>query len=130
MRLSTVALGVRDLAAAEHFYVQGLGWTVDSRPQPDLVYLATGTTRVALYPLDALARYAGATLQPGAGSLLGLNVDSREDVETLCARAAAHGGRVVRAPQRLEWGGFAGVVADRDGHLLEIVWSPQSVAKS
>ena len=59
MRFSTVALGVADLERSIAFYTDGIGFAIASRPQPDLVYLASGETRIALHPADQLAAYAG-----------------------------------------------------------------------
>ena len=47
--LRHVALYVRDLDAAEHFYVQLLGMQVEWRPDPDNVYLTSGNDNLALH---------------------------------------------------------------------------------
>ncbi|MEE9423028.1 MAG: VOC family protein [Gammaproteobacteria bacterium] len=44
-----VALHVRDLESAEHFYVQLMGMTVEWRPDPDNVYLTSGNDNLALH---------------------------------------------------------------------------------
>jgi catechol 2,3-dioxygenase-like lactoylglutathione lyase family enzyme len=44
-----VALNVRDLESAEHFYVQLMGMTVEWRPDPDNVYLTSGNDNLALH---------------------------------------------------------------------------------
>lgn len=121
MRFSTVALGVADLAVAERFCVEGLGLAVHSRPQPDLVYLASGETRIALYPSDALAEYAGIAARPAGGVVLSLNLDSAAEVDQVYARCVEYGGSALRAPGPMDWGGHAGTVQDPDGHLWEIV---------
>lgn len=130
MIFSTVGLGVTDPARALTFYTQGLGFEVQCRPLEGLVYLATGPTRLALYPVDQLARYAGAALQPGSGVVLGLNLDTHELVDLVFARACAQGGTGLRPPAVMDWGGYAGTVADPDAHVWEIACSGQSVAKS
>lgn len=47
--LRHVALYVRDLEQAEHFYVQLLGMQVEWRPDPDNVYLTSGNDNLALH---------------------------------------------------------------------------------
>jgi predicted lactoylglutathione lyase len=121
MKFSTVALGVADLGAAERFYAEGLGLAIDSRPQPDLVYLASGETRIALYPAKALADYAGVVERPAGGVVLSLNVESPEEVEAILDRCVRAGGELIRPGGHMEWGGHAGTVADPDGHVWEIV---------
>ena len=48
-----VALFVEDLAACEHFYVDLLGMVVEWRPDPDNVYLTSGSDNLALHRLKA-----------------------------------------------------------------------------
>jgi predicted lactoylglutathione lyase len=129
---TTVGLGVNDLTVSTRFYVTGLGFEVDSRPADHLIYLATGQTRIALYPADQLARYAGVELRPAGGIVLALNVRSEAEVTGTVDRALLNGGSLAQGPAPTQWGGFAGTVFDPDGHVWEIVWSQrdQSVAKS
>lgn len=47
--LRHVALYVRNLDAAEHFYVQLMGMQVEWRPDPDNVYLTSGNDNLALH---------------------------------------------------------------------------------
>jgi predicted lactoylglutathione lyase len=123
MKFSTVALGVRDLLAAERFYRDGLGFDIASRPQPDLLYLASGETRIALYPAPKLADYAGGAETTPGGVVLSLNLATADEVNLVLERALAAGGRALRIPTRMEWGGYAGTVADPDGHVWELVWA-------
>lgn len=47
--LRHVALYVRDMRAAEYFYVDLLGMRVEWRPDPDNVYLTSGNDNLALH---------------------------------------------------------------------------------
>jgi len=51
--LRHVALYVRDMPAAEHFYVDLLGMQVEWRPDPDNVYLTSGNDNLALHATDS-----------------------------------------------------------------------------
>lgn len=124
MRFSTVALGVADLERSERFYVEGLGFAVDSRPQTDLVYLASGETRIALYPATKLASYTGADTSPPGGIVLSLNLNSRNEVDGLVTRCLDRGGSALRAPGSMSWGGYAATLRDPDGHVWEVVFAP------
>jgi catechol 2,3-dioxygenase-like lactoylglutathione lyase family enzyme len=57
-----VALYVHDLAAAEHFYVDLLGMTVEWRPDADNVYLTSGNDNLALHRSDRVMDPASQTL--------------------------------------------------------------------
>lgn len=50
--LRHVALNVRDMQAAEYFYVNLLGMQVEWRPDPDNVYLTSGNDNLALHAAD------------------------------------------------------------------------------
>jgi catechol 2,3-dioxygenase-like lactoylglutathione lyase family enzyme len=132
MRFSTVALGVADPEVAARFYTEGLGLTVHSRPLPDLVYLSSGPTRIALYPADRLARYAGTEPRAAGGVVLSMDFDTSDAVDRAFEKSCAAGGTALRTPTRMDWGGWAGVVRDPDGHVVELACAPgdQSTAKS
>ena len=121
MKFSTVGLGVDDLERALEFYLEGLGFRVDSRPQKDLVYLASGETRIALYPATALAEYAGVAPAPAGRVILSLNVETCADVDEITDRGLDHGGNTLRPAGPMDWGGYASTLADPDGHVWEIV---------
>lgn len=50
--LRHIALYLRDLEAAEHFFVDLLGMQVEWRPDPDNVYLSSGSDNLALHRAD------------------------------------------------------------------------------
>ena len=81
-----VALTVRDLEAAERFWVSIMGYEVEWRPDPDNVYLHGGR--------DNLALHRGEAAQDGqAGQLdhIGIAVPTPGDVDAWAAHLEAHG---------------------------------------
>lgn len=126
-RISVVTLGVADLERAERFYMDGLGLQ-HAGPPKGIIYFKLEGARLALFPRDDLARYAGVEpTTPGgfSGTTLSCNVASRAEVDALIERAEAAGATVVRAPETVSWGGYCSWIADPDGHLWEIVWNPK-----
>jgi catechol 2,3-dioxygenase-like lactoylglutathione lyase family enzyme len=86
-----VALYVADLAAAERFWTNVMGYAVEWRPDPDNVYLVGGR--------DNLALHRG---EPGGGGRLdhiGLAVPAPADVDAWAAHLAAHGVAVEKPPK-------------------------------
>jgi catechol 2,3-dioxygenase-like lactoylglutathione lyase family enzyme len=83
-----VALFMRDLDAAERFWVDVMGYEVEWRPDPDNVYLRGGTDNLALH--RAAASAGGA---PDAGVLdhLGLAVPTPADVDLWAEHLDRHG---------------------------------------
>ena len=57
-----IALHVRDLQAAEHFYVELLGMQVEWRPDPHNLYLTSGNDNLALHHADSDFDYSGQIL--------------------------------------------------------------------
>lgn len=124
-RLSVVTLGVADLDAAQRFYEDGFGWSVDVSEETIRFFQLNGVV-FALYPRAALAEDAR---QPSeghgfAGMTLAYNARTPEEVDEILARAEAAGGCIVKRAEDAFWGGYSGYVADPDGHLWEIAHNP------
>lgn len=126
-RISLITLGVGDLQRSLRFYRDGLGlpttWTGDK----GVVFFQTQGTRLALYPLDELAKdagdaFVGQAKAKFAGITLAHNVRERSDVDRVLARAEAAGGKIEKPAQDTFWGGYAGYFSDPDGHLWEVAW--------
>ncbi len=120
-----VTLGVSDLARARAFY-EALGWrgqTVD-----DTVFFQAGGMAVVLWGQAALAADAGLPAATGAtpfaGAALAHNVRSRDEVDAILAAAAEAGGTITSPPAPTFYGGYAGYLADPDGHLWEVAHNP------
>jgi len=85
--LRHVALVVADLAAAERFWVDILGYEVEWRPDPDNVYLRGGHDNLALH------RGPVGRPQDGAAQLdhIGIAVAAADDVDAWAAHLGTHG---------------------------------------
>ncbi|HVV51691.1 MAG TPA: VOC family protein [Polyangia bacterium] len=78
-----LALTVRDLEAAERFWVEVMGYEVEWRPDPDNVYLHGGRDNLALHRGEVV----------GAGQLdhVGIAVPTPADVDAWAAHLEARG---------------------------------------
>ena len=125
-RISVITLGVGDVSAADRFYRQGLGLETGC-VKGGVTYYDTGGTWMAIFPRDALARYANvaAAGEGFSGVTLSINVETREEVDSLLARAHSAGAEVVKPAGELGWGGYTGWIRDPFGHLWEVVWNPR-----
>ncbi|MDO4879256.1 MAG: VOC family protein, partial [Neisseria sp.] len=69
-----------------------------------------------------------ASLSPQDGGFprftLAHNVGSEAEVDALFAIFAEKNAKVVKAPQKVFWGGYSGYIADPDGFLWEIAFNP------
>lgn len=125
-RLSLITLGVRDLARARAFYLDGLGWTEAPVGGDGVVFIQLGGIALGLWSRDSLAEDARVpTGEPGfSGVALAYNTRSREEVDAVLALAERAGGRITKPAEEAFWGGYSGYFADPDGHLWEVAWNP------
>ena len=126
LQVTSIMIGVRDLARARKFYGEGLGCTID-KDYPGFVSLSLGdgSSSLALYEWEAAAQDAGV---PAEGSgFRGVSfhyiVPSREAVDEVMRDAAAAGGGIVKEAEASQWGGYFGYFSDPDGHLWKVATS-------
>jgi uncharacterized glyoxalase superfamily protein PhnB len=55
---------------------------------------------------------------------IGHNVRSEQEVDAVMREAEQAGASIVKPARKTFWGGYAGVFADPDGHLWEVVYNP------
>jgi predicted lactoylglutathione lyase len=125
LQVSTIMLGVKDLAQSKKFYGEGLGCAID-QDYPAFVSfsLGDGSSSLALYEREAAAQDAGV---PSEGSgFRGVSfhyvVPSRATVDEVIASAVAAGGEVVKEAAGAQWG-YAGYFSDPDGYLWKVATS-------
>ncbi len=125
-RISIVTLGVDNLARSKAFY-EALGWELASSVGDEICWFRTSDSYLGLFGREELAKDAGLRSEPTAefgGITLALCLESEEAVDAAFAEALAAGARLLKAAVRADWGGYAGYVADPDGHPWEIAYNP------
>ena len=124
VQITTIMLGVKDLARSKQFYGEGLGCQID-KDLPNIVTmtLGEGSSSLALYEWEAAAQDAG--VSPEGSGFRGVSfhyiVASREAVDEIMGSAVAAGGSVVKAAASAPWGGYGGYFSDPDGYLWKVV---------
>jgi catechol 2,3-dioxygenase-like lactoylglutathione lyase family enzyme len=110
-----VALYVGDLAAAERFWTNVMGYAVEWRPDPDNVYLCGGRDNLALHAKE---------VPGGAGGRLdhiGIAVAAPADVDAWAAHLEAHGVAVKAAPRTHRDGSRSLYFHGPEGLLIQII---------
>jgi catechol 2,3-dioxygenase-like lactoylglutathione lyase family enzyme len=138
-RIHVITLAVDDLERALTFYRDGLGLDSsgiggtefagdEANPAGAVaMFRLQGGLILSLYPRSELAKDAKVPLgPPKTGEFsIGHVVGSREEVDTLLARAEAAGAALTGEPHDRPWGIYSGYFRDPDGHLWEVVWNPE-----
>lgn len=124
-RVTLITLGVADLAASRAFYAR-LGWVEHGDSQEGVAFFQLNGAALALFGAADLAAdqgRPGAALGTGAITLA-QNFASEAEVDAAYQAALAAGGKPLKAPEKVFWGGFSGYWADPDGHVWEVAMNP------
>ncbi|HEY1011473.1 MAG TPA: VOC family protein [Herpetosiphonaceae bacterium] len=123
--VSSILLGVRDMARAKDFYTTGLGWQVQQDYGISVFFVPHGGSLVGFYGRDGLAANVG--VDPAGSGFSGVVftyvVRSEARVSEILADAAAAGGAILKPAAALPWGGYGGSFADPDGYIWDIAYS-------
>ena len=120
-----VALNVRDIAAAEAFYVRVFGMQVEWRPDPQNVYLSSGGDNLALHQADpALPRGEESQRLDHIGFFVG----TAEEVDAWAEWLASNGVRIRTPPRTHRDGARSLYCYDPDGTVIQIIYHPPVAA--
>ncbi len=115
-----VALYVCDMAACEHFYVELLGMRVEWRPDPDSLYLSSGSDNLALH--QAAEGERPESLQ--RLDHIGFFMRSPDDVDAWYGFLGEQGVRMRNAPRTHRDGARSFYCFDPDGTVVQIIYHP------
>jgi catechol 2,3-dioxygenase-like lactoylglutathione lyase family enzyme len=125
--LTVITLGVRDFAASVRFY-KALGFERRVRATGDKVaFFDAGGVVLGLWHWSLLAEDEALPAEPVSayrGASLAWNCKSPAEVDAALARAMAAGAKLLRQPDKTDYGGYRGYFADPDGHAWEVVHAP------
>lgn len=134
-RITILTIGVNNLQRSLTFYRDGLGFPTKGIVGTEFEHGAVvffdlqSGLKLALWPRADISWDTG--LAKGAQSptefTIGHNVRNRKEVDEVMERAATAGATIVKPAQKTFYGGYSGYFQDPDGHLWEVVWSPDLV---
>ena len=128
-----VALNVADVGRARAFYRDVLGFRVEWEPDPDNVYLTSGTDNLALH--RSAGRVTAAPTGPADSSgqaldHLGLLVREADDVDRWAAFLESRGIALDAPPRTHRDGARSCYLSDPDGNKIQIIHHPPISKKS
>ena len=114
-----VALNVKDIVSAEHFYVDLLGMEVEWRPDAESVYLCSGNDNVALHqiPVDQFS-------EPQRLDHIGFILKTMEDVDDWYAFLSHHGIEMKTKPRTHRDGARSFYCYDPSGNVVQMIYHP------
>lgn len=126
-KISLITLGVSNLEKSLKFYKDGLGFkTYNYKIGDDAIFFEMDGSWLSIFPKEKLA--ADATVSPNGTGFNGItfahNVSSKEKVRQVFDLATNAGGKLIKKPQEVSWGGYSGYFADPDGYLWEVAYNP------
>lgn len=128
-RLNLVCLGVSNVKKALAFY-KALGFkTPEQGTNPPIVFFDNQGSKIELFPIEKLAKDINESKPPEvnttgfSGMTLACNMKSKEEVDDVMQQVVKAGGKVVKEPQMVEWGGYSGYFQDLDGYYWEVAFA-------
>ncbi|MFC7321564.1 VOC family protein [Halobacillus campisalis] len=126
-RVNLITLGVKDMRRSVKFYRDELGFpTNEKSDDPEIIFFNTPGSKVSLYPLESLAEDINKADPPERGRFPGItlafNAKSEQEVDEVMERAEAAGAKIVKAPEKVFWGGYSGYFTDPDGYYWEVAY--------
>jgi catechol 2,3-dioxygenase-like lactoylglutathione lyase family enzyme len=116
--LRHLALNVVALEEMQRFYVDLLGFAVEWQPDPDNVYLTSGSDNLALH------RVRSRDAANGALDHLGVLVKAPQDVDRWAAFLAGRGVAIDAQPRTHRDGARSCYFRDPDGNRIQIIFHP------
>ena len=125
-RLTIITLGVSDLKNSTSFYETKFGWEKSELSNEYISFFTLNGIQLALYERNELAK--DATVNPNGNGFKGFtiayNTKSKKEVDQLVTGLRAKGVKIIKEPQKVNWGGYSSYVSDIDGYLWEIAYNP------
>lgn len=125
-KLNLITLGTDDFQKSLDFYEKGLGWKKSDKSMDGLALFDLGGIILALHPRLELADDTTLTYQPTtfSGLTISHNTKSEKEVDEILEKVSKLGATIVKAAQKVYWGGYSGYFKDLDGHLFEVAYNP------
>ncbi|MFH5884272.1 VOC family protein [Halalkalibaculum sp. DA3122] len=125
-RLTLITIGVENMDEMRSFYEGIFGWSPTKQSTDNITFFHLNGVLLGLFGREDLAR--DATVDPkGKGFrsfALAHNLRSEQEVDLLFQQFSEQGVNIVKAPEKTDWGGYSGYIADPEGNLWEIAHNP------
>lgn len=124
-RLTFITFGVSDLELMKSWYREMFGWE-PFKDSDGIVFFKLNGFVFGLFPKGELAEDIGVT-DNGSGFKnfsMAINLNSEEEVNNLFDHLNKKGVAIVKAPEKVYWGGYRGYITDPENNYWEIAYNP------
>src|ERR671928_2083249 len=104
--VSAILLGVKDMEQSKRFYMDGLGWKVQSDYKISVFFVPHGGSLVGFYGREGLADMVGASPDGSgfSGVVFNYVVRSQARVDAIMAEATQADATILKPAAHLTWG--------------------------
>jgi uncharacterized protein len=129
-RISLVTIGANDLPQLRMFYKR-FGWVESDGSSDTYAVFKTRGVSLSIFPIRELVKDTGLAItdtpQCFKGVTFAINVDKKDDVDSVINDVKLAGGKIVRKPSEAFWGGRTASFLDPENNSWEVAWNPVSV---
>ncbi|WP_447969990.1 VOC family protein [Nitrospira sp. M1] len=122
--LRHLALNVKDVQMSKTFYEQVFEMNVVWQPDPDNVYLSSGTDNLALHQIPTENLPAFSNKDGQFLDHLGFFIDSPANVDAMFQRVQTEGVPIVKPLKQHRDGSYSFYLADPDGNVIQVLYEP------
>ncbi len=112
-----IAIKVRNIGKSREFYVGILGFQIEWEPDPQNLYLTSGTDNLALHEVNG-------EIVPGRLDHIGIVVEKPQDVDAWSDYLKSKDVRLIQEPKTHRDGARSIYLADPEGNVIQILYHP------
>lgn len=126
-QINAVTIAANDLVVLRNFYSKAFGWEIHAESTDIVMFRLQHGLIMSLYKQQDHARYIGSE-EPAGDALpkcyFTINTHSLKETDELFIELERKEVNIVKKPEKVFWGGYAGIVSDPEGNHWEICFNP------
>ncbi|MES2829056.1 MAG: VOC family protein [Bacteroidota bacterium] len=126
-QINAVTIAAYDLLKLKSFYATAFGWEIHSESTEIVMFRLKNGLIFSIYKQNDLANYIGYQ-EAGNGttlkSYLTINTNSLKETDEVFMELERKSVHIIKKPEKVFWGGYAGIVADPENNYWEICFNP------
>lgn len=126
-QINAVTIAAQDLLKLKDFYTNTFGWEIQTESIDIIIFRLKNGLMMSIYKAADHARYLGS--EPILNDLLPktyftINTSSLKETDELFMELENKNANIIRKPEKVFWGGYAGIIADPENNYWELCFNP------